>query len=497
MLSVRAPVLRSPALATVWWLVVVAACVGIAVAATSSAKAGGALLFLMIVAISLVWLRSPKTLAIVALMSLATIDISKAIVPPNTQFFSPGYYMSPAHLVAILLAIGWAGRRLIVERRGLPFTRLDLLAFLWCAIIWARSFGSPQGTLALASAFSYTMAIVVFYVVSHALETEREIKLALMVTAGMLFFELAYVGAQMVSGNLLPLPGSKNLFPASTLTFGGEGFAFRPIGVQAHPNALAHRMALFMAPALAVVVGGVRLVSKKTWWLAVACLMATVIVMLLSMARTSWAASILAGLVLGIVLLKRGFLPARRAAAVALLCGFGVVIAIAVYPQILLRLTASDDRSTESRLLLVDQAMAMIKANPLVGVGYGGYNRASFEYIGERYATVSPEYQKELHYVVVHNHYLLLAAELGVPAMLFFVWVLWKIIRLPWTTVRRWRDRSTQLLAYGFSASMVGQMLYLSGDNFYADNRVFLIWMTAGLLQALCLQAARDQQDPA
>jgi len=220
-------------------------------------------------------------------------------------------------------------------------------------------------------------------------------------------------------------------------------------------------------------------------------------VMLLSMARTSWAASILAGLVLGIVLLKRGFLPARRAAAVALLCGFGVVIAIAVYPQILLRLTASDDRSTESRLLLVDQAMAMIKANPLVGVGYGGYNRASFEYIGERYATVSPEYQKELHYVVVHNHYLLLAAELGVPAMLFFVWVLWKIIRLPWTTVRRWRDRSTQLLAYGFSASMVGQMLYLSGDNFYADNRVFLIWMTAGLLQALCLQAARDQQDPA
>jgi hypothetical protein len=30
-------------------------------------------------------------------------------------------------------------------------------------------------------------------------------------------------------------------------------------------------------------------------------------------------------------------------------------------------------------------------------------------------------------------------------------------------------------------------MLFLSADNFYADVRVFMIWLTAGLLQALVL----------
>ena len=87
----------------------------------------------------------------------------------------------------------------------------------------------------------------------------------------------------------------------------------------------------------------------------------------------------------------------------------------------------------------------------------------------------------------MHNHYLLIAAELGVPAMFYFAWLLWRLVRLPhpWGA---WRDPTAFALATGLTGSIVTQVLFLASDNFYADIRIFMIWLTAGTLQALVLQ---------
>jgi hypothetical protein len=134
-------------------------------------------------------------------------------------------------------------------------------------------------------------------------------------------------------------------------------------------------------------------------------------------------------------------------------------------------------------VLQSDQALTIIRANPLTGVGYGAYNRASFEYQGPLWSTVSPDFQEQLRKVVVHNGYLLLAAELGIPTTLLFVYVFFAFVRLPWP-LHRWRDPALLGLAVGLCGSLMGQMLYVSSDNYYADIRVLMLWVTAGLMQA-------------
>ncbi|HEX7637885.1 MAG TPA: O-antigen ligase family protein, partial [Burkholderiaceae bacterium] len=175
----------------------------------------------------------------------------------------------------------------------------------------------------------------------------------------------------------------------------------------------------------------------------------------------------------------------RQLGRLALAGACGLAALLAAYPELLLRLTAPDERSTESRIILTDQAWTIIQAHPWVGVGYGGYNRAAYEYIAPAFANISQEYQEALLQLVVHDHYLLVAAELGVPAMLFFAALMIRFVRQPepWPG---WGEPTSFALATGLSGALVTQLLFLASDNFYADVRVFMIWLAAGTLQAVC-----------
>jgi len=439
-------------------------------------------------ALAVVLWRSPRQALIAALFFLAPIDISKALFPPLQRFYSPGLYLTLGQVVLLLLFALWIARRALLERRLPPLTGLDVLAFAFLAIVWERAIGSAQGTLALASAASYSLAVLAFYVASHALEAAADLRLALRATLAVLLLEAVYVLAQLATSSPLPLPGSKLVPLGGTVTFGGAGEAYRPSGFLSHPNALAHHMTLLLPPALALVLLGPRRLPQRVWLGALLALGAGGAMLLVTLSRGGWASFVLGATLVGVVFLRRGLLTPRQMGAAAVALGVAAVAFVAAYPQVLLRLTAPDDRSTESRLLLADQALTIIRANPWFGVGFGGYNRAAYEFISPTFGTISEDYQQQLLMLVVHNHYLLLAAELGIPAMLFFAYLLWRWLRLPWTAPQ-WPDVASYALAIGLAGSMLSQMLFLNSDNYYADIRVFLLWLTAGVLQAVVLQA--------
>ena len=452
-----------------------------------SSAVGVGLIGLLAIGGWLAWGRQPRRLLIASVYFLAPIDVSKAIVAPLDRFFSPGLYLSVANLVMLMLLALWAGRRLLIERRGLPLTRLDALAFAFFAWMFARSLGTLQGTLATASAVQYGLAVLAFYVASHVLESPADLRLALRAVVFGVAAELLLVAAQMATHTQLALPGTKSMPTGDMLLFGGAGEAFRPAGFFIHPNSLADHMTLVIPPAFALVLLGRRRLDSRIWWTAAATLGATSAMLLLTLSRGGWAAALLGGAWVAWRFLRQGLLTRRQLGKMAIAGGFALVAVVSVYPQLLLRLTASDDRSTESRIILTDQAWTIIKAHPWEGVGFGGYNRAAYEYIAPAFANISQEYQEALLQLVVHNHYLLIAAELGVPAMLFFAFLLVRLVLQPrpWAG---WRDPTAFAMAAGLSASLVTQVLFLASDNFYADIRLFMIWLTAGTLQALCLQ---------
>ncbi|MET0382892.1 MAG: O-antigen ligase family protein, partial [Burkholderiaceae bacterium] len=436
----------------------------------------------------LAWGRRPRRLLIAGLYFAAPIDVSKAIVAPIDRFYSPGLYLSVGHVLLILLMLLWLARRVIVERRGVPFTRLDGLAFAYLGWICVRTVGSLQGGLATASAVSYGLAVLGFYVSSHALETPGDLRLALRAAVVGLAAEALWVGAQMATRTPLALPGAKVADSAGDmLFFGGAGEAFRPSGFFTHPNSLADHMTLLIPPAFALALLGLRRLDRRVWWTAAATLAVASGLLLVTLSRGGWAAAVLGGAWVVLLHLRRGLLSPRQLAQMAVAGGIGLIALVAVYPDLILRLTAPDERSTESRLILTDQAFTIVKAHPAIGVGYAGYNRAAYEYIAPAFANISEAYQQALLQLVVHDHYLLVAAELGVPAMVFFAYLMFRFAAQPrpWGS---WRDPTAFALAAGLSGAIVAQMLFLASDNFYADIRVFMIWLTAGTLQALCLQ---------
>ncbi len=432
--------------------------------------------------------RQPRRTLIALLFFVAPISISKALVVAGPQFYAPGLYVTPGHLAVVLLAL-WLLQRALRERLALPLTRLDALVGVFCALVWARSFGTPDDALALSSALSYTLAMLAFYVASHTLKDAADLRLALRATLLVLVLQAIHAAAQMATHSPLPLPGAKALAQGFNLTFGGAGEAFRATGFLIHPNSLAHHMTLVLPPALALALLG-RQLPRRVWLGALLALAIASVLLVLTLSRGGWASALAGAALVVVVFLRRGLLALRHFAAALLALSVLLMGLVAVYPQALLRLTEPDDRSTESRLLMIDQAATIIRAQPWAGVGFGMYSRANQEYTSPALGGVSADYQRALRQSIVHSHYLLLGAELGLPAMVFFVYLLWCWLRLPWQ-VRHWDDPATYALAIGLAGSMLANTVFLNSDNYYADIRVFQFWLAAGVLQALTLQAQR------
>ncbi|HUD33494.1 MAG TPA: O-antigen ligase family protein [Variovorax sp.] len=473
----------------------VAALAGVAAMATSSVTATLALLAALGAGTYALVVGRLRRSLLAALFLLAPVDISKAVIAPLVArytaigpFYSPGLYVSLAHMALLVLLAVWLGRRFATGRGWPGLTALDRLALAFVAFIWLRSLGTEQGVLALGTAMSYSLAVLGFYVVSHAVEDAADVRLVLAVCAAVLGVMFLHAMLQTVTHQPWPLPGSKTLAEGSKVSFGGESTAFRPSGFFNHPNALAHYVVIVWPPALALALLGPARLPRRVWWAAAAATVGGGVMLLVTLSRGGWASASVAALVVTAVFVHRG-LVTRRQLGVAMLAGVaGLCVLVVVYPNLLLRLTAPDGRSLESRVLLADMAFTIIRSHPFLGVGFGGYNRAAFAHVAPLFANVSYDYQLSLRQLVVHNHFLLLAAELGVPAMVFFVYLLWRLARqmLP---PGRWKDPGSFALATGLGASIVGQALFFNSDNYYADIRINMFWLGAGLLQALVIQS--------
>src|SRR6185369_10816079 len=120
------------------------------------------------------------------------------------------------------------------------------------------------------------------------------------------------------------------------------------------------------------------------------------------------------------MLLRERLMRPGRAVALAALCAIGALLGAAVYPEAVQRLLSSDDGSTQARLLMIDQALLIVRQNPLLGVGLGGYVEAARDATPSSFSHVSPEFQEGVRKQVAHNKYLLTAAENGLAGLALF-----------------------------------------------------------------------------
>ncbi len=472
------------------------ACVGAAALmfAIESPAIGAALAVALAVACWPFATRQPMRALLFVLFAAAPVDIVKALISPDDMRFrsdAPGLSLSAMDLVLLTWGVSWLLRRRLVERRPIRWSRIDVAAGAFLAWMWIGALRSPAGGLAMATALAYSKYVIAFWLMSWAMRGRGDWRVMLAAGSTMLIAQSLHVFAQAATRSPLALPGIKLPDHETVLSLSG-GSAFRPVGFFNHPNALADYLALVLPVALCLVMLGPTRLRARTRLLAAAVLGMGALALALTLTRGGWISFGIGG-VFGVAAfwragLIRGRQIARGLAALAVMLA---LVPVAM-PSIVDRIFGPDSRSLESRSLLASQAMDMLRDHPLTGIGYGGYNRVSMAYTPPGFAFVSPDYQKMLRELVVHNYYLLLAVELGVPALVLFLSIFVCLIAAAWRQ-RGWLDPGRFAVCIGLAGGVAGNLFFLASDNYYADVRMAMLWLVAGLLQAMLLTERHAQ----
>src|SRR5262245_34027435 len=268
-----------------------------------------------------------------------------------------------------------------------------------------------------------------------------------------------------------------------------EGDVLRASGFLGTSNGLAWYLSTFLPVPLSMLV--LKVEDFRGWkrWLLVASSGLGVTALIITYARGSWIALCVALLAL-IALLYRTLTIAERGrftlriAAAALLT---VLISLPFAGTIYIRLTEDDRGSAYSRVPLIQVAQAMIADNLWLGVGLSNYEAEM-----RRYDTTSELISDGFDWPV-HNIFLHMTAEAGIPATLSFLTLMIIALRRGWRALSS-RDPFFRALAAGLIAGIIAYMLSgLKEPSSFGSPKLRLCFFFCGLL--LALDRARRRND--
>jgi len=130
------------------------------------------------------------------------------------------------------------------------------------------------------------------------------------------------------------------------------------------------------------------------------------------------------------------------------------------------------EESAAGRIMIWKKSLPLILQNPIFGIGYKNYQK--------------------LMGIDAHNFYILLATEMGIPAVLFFLYLILRLARAAVFLQRQNTDWRVQWLAHGCLASICGVLAAnFFGSRMNSQELTSLFWILAGLV----MNAARRMQE--
>jgi O-antigen ligase len=138
------------------------------------------------------------------------------------------------------------------------------------------------------------------------------------------------------------------------------------------------------------------------------------------------------------------------------------------------RLFEDDYGSAIVRIPMASVAINMIKENPLRGVGLNNYTNVMHRYDRTR------EWQTYQFPHPVHNSYLLIAAESGLPALIVFLWLMG--VSLERTMPKKATVESPAYVwQVGLSGSLITWVISAIFDRDFAGTN-FMMWFVIALM---------------
>ena len=452
-------------------------------AIASSLPAAVCLLLALAVGVALpIVISLPKTLAVLAclaicgLFALVVVSVINLPLTPilrlsllasfwfqmEVNFFPifknhaepPGFNVSLMLILSALLAAAWLGKRWQGKEREkvlpLPVSLTLVGLWLWCSLTVAYG---EEGMLGIYALWTISASMLMCFVVAAQFSGRRALQQLLIGLAVMIAFN-AILG---IAQHLFPSEANSpiGVQPDETLVVVKGEEVSRVRALLGSPNSFAWTLGVFLPLIIAPLL--LQVTSLRRWQrlLLVVAVGLGMIALILTYSRGSWIAftvsvllmTVMAGFILKAKERKRLIF---RFAGVVIMTG---LLAIPFSDEIVSRLADDDRGAAEVRLPLIQVALAMIADNPAFGVGPSSYGSVMRNY------DETPGLVTEHFDWPVHNVYLLIAAETGLPGLLLFLALVIIASGRGWMVLRNSSaDPTLRALALGL---LVGMAAYL------------------------------------
>ena len=347
-------------------------------------------------------------------LALPTFYSNTFFFRENVKFpvLANGFPISLTDVFLLPLIVVWLYKQFFSFEHSRPHFPRDLLvviSLLFAINLISALFVARLPFFSFSMLFLQAKMYLIMFFLANFLRNEHDFRVigyalaAVLIFEGMVVLEQRFVGVIFTAENLGRATSIRSIIE------GGGGTMIRHAGTLAHPNDLAMYINLCL-PLVVFMLVMEKIFIRKI--VLIAAILLAFAALIGSGSRGGWL-GMGVGLAAGIFfwLRKQGKNPFKG--MIVMVFSLFLLFSVLFFGSTTFqeRLVKGDREAAELRIPLMGVAMEMIKANPVLGVGLNLYTREMVPY-DRTNNFVAFNYDQP-----VHNTFLMVAAESGLPAM--------------------------------------------------------------------------------
>lgn len=344
--------------------------------------------------------------------------------------------------IALVVAFFFFCFKKIADRDlSFSFYGLEIEYLLFLSIIFLSLIYSPERAEGLFYVTRYIVLIGLTYIIYNSINTKKELRIVCYAIIGI----AVIVAFQNIVNNVLNPE-------VAAFNYINEGQKIiRARGAEADPNVFASN---FFMPIMLLIalMGEAKNFKHRLFLYGLSGII--ILSVLLTYSRSSWVAIFIAAMLVMIYQKKYSFLFYSVIVTGLVFLGSDSVrnVVFSVAERVADIFAGTSDDSSRFRLILLETAILMWLDSYTFGVGYQGFSTMFQNYYPPQ--EVGGVFEP-------HNEYYTVLAELGLIGFVVFMFLLWKIVKTGWNTLKAYNSQGySTSISLGLFASFIAYLVF-------------------------------------
>ncbi len=340
-------------------------------------------------------------------------------------------------LGALLLLV----RKILGREASFHFYGIEIEYLLYLAVIFFSLIYSPERAEGLFNVIRYVVLIVLTYIIYNSVNSIKELRT--------ICYSAVIISIMVAIPSIVESVLNPEVTALKYINAGRK--IIRSSGAERDPNIFG---SYFILPALILVslMGNAKNLKQKISLFSICGII--MVAVLLTYSRSTWVALFFG---IGIVVVYQrnfDFILYSFVTLFLIFLGSDAVrdIVFSFGDRIIDIFAGSSDDSSRFRIILLETAILMWLDSYTFGVGYQGFSTAFQKYHPPQ--EVGGVYEP-------HNEYYTVLAELGLIGFIIFMFLLWKIVKTGWNTIKMYESEGKDTsIALALFASFCGYLVF-------------------------------------